>query len=67
MMWFQIGQDLDQDTNSNIFSLKIQVEIVSLTLRVLKEKFCRTTNPIDHVFTFQSPMDFYGAIDAIKC
>ena len=52
---------------SNLLSLAIQAEMVSLTIWVPKEKFNGMSDPADHVAAFESHMDFYGATDAIKC
>ena len=53
--------------DSNPLSLAIQAEIVPLTIRVPKEKFNGTTDPIDHVTAFESHMNLYGATNVAKC
>ena len=53
--------------DNNPLSLAIQTEMVPLTIRVPKEKFSETTDPTDHVATFESHMDLYGATNAVKC
>ena len=48
-------------------SLAIQLDVVSPTIRVLKEKFSGTSDLADHATAFESHMDFYGAFDVTKC
>ena len=35
--------------------------------KILKEKYDETFDPIDHISCFQTTLDLYNAIDAIKC
>ena len=63
----RLGQDANQDIDSNPLSLAIQVKMVPSTFRVSKEKFSGTTYPIDHVVAFESHIDLYSMTDAIKC
>ena len=53
--------------DANSLSLKIQAEVVPLTLQVPKEKYDGTTDPIDHVAYFESTLDLYGMTNVIKC
>ena len=47
--------------------MKIQAVVVPPTLRVSKEKYTKTTDPIDYIACFKSMLDLYDATDAIKC
>ena len=62
-----LGQDIDLEVDSNPLSLVIQAEIILITIWVPKEKFSGMSDPADHVATFESHMDLYGAIDATNC
>ena len=62
-----LGQEADQDMDSNPLSVAIQAEVVPATLRVPKEKFNGMIDLTDYVATFESHMNLYGATDAIKC
>ena len=63
----RLGLDADPDVESNPLSLAIQLEPISSTIRIPKERFNGTSNPADHAATFESRMDFYGDSDATKC
>ena len=52
---------------SNLLSLAIQLDVISPTIRIPKEKFSETSDPTDHATAFESRMNFYGASDATKC
>ena len=63
----RLGQDADQEVDSNPLSLAIQVKIVPPTVRVPKKKFSGTTDPTGCVVAFESHMNLYGATDVAKC
>ena len=59
----RLGQDADSEMESNPLSLAIQSDPISPAIRIPKEKFDGTSDPVDHAEAFESRMDFYGASD----
>ena len=56
----------DLDEVDNPLSLAIQEKTVPSNLKIHLERYDGTTNPYDHIFCFQTFLDFYDAIDTAK-
>ena len=59
----RLGQNPDPNLEKNPLSLTIQSDVISTAIRVPKERFSGTSDPTDHAATFESHMDFYGALE----
>ena len=53
----RLGQDPNLDVENNLLSLVIQSDAIFTAIRVPKERFSETFDPIDHATTFESHMD----------
>ena len=63
----RLGQDPDLDVKNNPLSLVIHSDVISPAIRVPKDRFSGTSDPVDHTVAFESHIDLYGASNATKC